>query len=157
MKRTRFDQHECPIARTADLLGDWWTPLVMRELLLGRRRFNDIQERLEVNRSVLTQRLNRLTDEGIVERRRYNEHPPRDEYELTDKGRALWDVLSVMWNYGQTWLFDEPAPIEMYDKTTGTAIQPAVIDRNTGQPLDLANTRRRLRGELAERSEQKAR
>lgn len=143
MRRTRFDQNQCPIARTADLLGDWWTPLVLRELLLGKRRFNDIQAVLDINRSVLTQRLARLVGEGIVERRRYQDHPPRDEYELTDKGRALWDVLSVMWHYGETWLFDTPVPIEVYDKRTGEHIEPAVIDRRTGQPLDVSTTRRR--------------
>jgi DNA-binding HxlR family transcriptional regulator len=143
MRRTRFDEHQCPIARTADLLGDWWTPLVLRELLLGKRRFNDIQETLDINRSVLTQRLARLADEGIVERRLYQEHPPRYDFELTDKGRALWDVLGVMWNYGATWLFDSPVAIEMYDKRTGDRIEPAVIDRNTGRPLDVTTTRRR--------------
>ncbi|MGF1598893.1 MAG: winged helix-turn-helix transcriptional regulator [Acidimicrobiales bacterium] len=144
MRRTRFDENQCPIARTADLLGDWWTPLVLRELLLGKRRFNDIQEALDINRSVLTQRLARLVDEGVIERRRYQDHPPRDEYDVTDKGRALWDVLSVMWRYGEQWLFDDRVPIEMYDKRTGERIEPAVIDRNSGQPLDVASTRRRL-------------
>ncbi|MDA3038920.1 MAG: helix-turn-helix domain-containing protein [Actinomycetota bacterium] len=143
MRRTRFDQKQCPIARTADLLGDWWTPLVLRELLLGNRRFNDVQETLGINRSVLTQRLARLVEEGVIERNRYQEHPPRDEYNVTEKGRALWDVLSVMWRYGEQWLFDAPTPIEMYDKRTGDRIEPAVIDRNTGHPLDLATTRRR--------------
>jgi len=143
MRRTRFDEHQCPIARTADLLGDWWTPLVLRELLLGKRRFNDIQDVLGINRSVLTQRLARLAEEGIVDRRLYQEHPPRYDFELTDKGRALWDVLSVMWNYGATWLFDAPVAIEIYDKRTGDRIEPAVIDRKTGRPLDVATTRRR--------------
>jgi DNA-binding HxlR family transcriptional regulator len=147
MRRTRFDQNQCPMARTADLLGDWWTPLVLRELLLGRRRFNQIQDTLDINRSVLTQRLRRLEDDGIVEVHRYKEHPPRHEYEVTDKGRALWDVLSVMWDYGNTWLFDAPAPIELYDKGSGRRIRPTVIDGNTGEPLNLATTRRRLTAE----------
>lgn len=143
MRRTRFDDHPCPIARTADLLGDWWMPLVLRELLLGKRRFNDIQQALEINRSVLTQRLARLVEVGVVERRRYQDHPPRYDFELTDKGRALWDVLGVMWQFGDRWLSDEPPAIEMYDRRTGERIEPAVIDRNTGRPLDLAATRRR--------------
>ena len=155
MRRTRFDQNQCPIARTSDLLGDWWTPLVLRELLLGRRRFNDIQAELDMNRSVLTQRLGRLVEEGIVERRRYQEHPPRDEFEMTDKGHALWDVLSMMWSYGERWLFDAPVAIEMYDKRSGERISPAVIDRNTGEPLDLATTRRRLTAGPPQPSEQK--
>ena len=99
------------MARTADLLGDRWTPLVLREVLLGCTRFGELQDRLGVNRSVLTQRLRRLEDEGIVVRHRYMQHPPRDEYQPTDKGRALWDVLSVMWQYGKEWLYDEPLPV----------------------------------------------
>ena len=143
MRRTRFDDDPCPMARTADLLGDWWTPLVLRELILGCRRFADVQARLGINRSLLTERLRRLEAEGIVARRRYSEHPPRDEYEPTDKGRALWDVLAVMWSYGSEWLFDEPARIDLVDKRTGEPIRPAVVDAATGRPLDPASTRRR--------------
>lgn len=145
MRRTRFDDAPCPIARTVDLLGDWWTPMVLRELLFGSRRFSDIQERLDLNRSVLTQRLNRLVEEGLVERVRYQQHPPRDDFVLTDKGRAAWDVLSVMWSYGERWLFDDAPPVELYDRDTGQAVEPTVIDRNTGRPLELASTRRRPR------------
>ena len=145
MRRTRFDDAPCPIARTVDLLGDWWTPMVLRELLFGRRRFSDIQERLDLNRSVLTQRLNRLVEEGLVERVRYQQHPPRDEFVLTDKGRAAWDVLSVMWSYGERWLFDEAPPVELYDRDTGQPVEPVVIDRRTGRPLALDSTRRRTR------------
>lgn len=145
MRRTRFDDAPCPIARTVDLLGDWWTPMVLRELLFGRRRFSDIQESLDVNRSVLAQRLNRLVDEDLVERVRYQQHPPRDEFVPTDKGRAAWDVLSVMWSYGERWLFDEAPPVQLYDRDTGQVIEPAVIDRNTGRPLEPASTRRRPR------------
>lgn len=143
MKRTRFDQDQCAVARTADLLGDWWMPLVVRELLMGRTRFNDLQEQLDINRSLLTTRLGRLEDEGIIERRRYNEHPPRDEFVITDKGRALWDVLAAMATYGDEWLFDEPSEVEFYDKRTGRPVRPRVIDGETGGPLDVTTTRRR--------------
>ncbi|MGB5758737.1 MAG: helix-turn-helix domain-containing protein [Acidimicrobiales bacterium] len=143
MRRTRFDHDPCPMARTADLLGDWWTPLVLRELLLGCRRFSDLQTRLGINRSLLTERLRRLESEGIVVRRRYRDHPPRNEYEPTDKGRALWDVLAVMWSYGNQWLFDESAEIDLVDKHTGRPIRPAVIDASTGAALDPVTTRRR--------------
>jgi DNA-binding HxlR family transcriptional regulator len=134
------------MARTADLLGDWWTPLVLRELLLGCRRFSDLQARLGINRSLLTERLRRLESEDIVVRRRYHDHPPRDEYEPTDKGRALWDVLAVMWSYGNEWLFDEPAQIDLVDKRTDRPIRPAVIDATTGRSLDPVTTRRRPKG-----------
>ena len=64
MRRTRFDEWPCPIARATDLVGDWWTPLVLRELFAGRSRFDDIQAELGCSRAVLTKRLNRLVDEN---------------------------------------------------------------------------------------------
>jgi DNA-binding HxlR family transcriptional regulator len=131
------------MARTADLLGDWWTPLVLRELLLGCRRFGDLQHRLGINRSLLSERLRRLESEGVVTRQRYHDHPPRHTYEPTDKGRALWDVLGVMWAYGNEWLFDEPSPVDLVDRRTGRPIRPTVVDATTGQPLDPMTTRRR--------------
>ena len=67
MRRTRFDDAPCPIARTADLIGDWWTPMVMREAFLGRRRFDEFQQALSLSRGVLAQRLARLVDEGLLE------------------------------------------------------------------------------------------
>ena len=77
MRRTRFDDAACPIARTADLIGDWWTPIVMREAFLGRRRFDDFQRALAVSRGVLAARLSRLVDEGLLEKRLYEQKPPR--------------------------------------------------------------------------------
>ncbi len=145
MRRTRFDRNVCPVARTTDLLGDWWTPLVLRELLLGNRRFAQIQERLDVSRPVLSQRLKRLEAEGIVERRRYNDRPPRHEYVLTDKGSALWEVIVAMWRFGDTWLFDDGAAIELIDKRSGEPIRARMIDETTGAPLDLGSTRVRVR------------
>ena len=116
MRRTRFDNAQCPVARTADLLGDWWSPLILRELLFGRRRFAEIQESLEISKGVLAQRLKRFEDEGIVERRPYQDHPPRDDYVLTEKGTALWEVMVAMWRYGDDWLFDgDGAPIELFE------------------------------------------
>jgi DNA-binding HxlR family transcriptional regulator len=133
------------VARTTDLLGDWWTPLVLRDLLLGRRRFSELQERLGVSRAILSQRLKRLEQDGIVERVPYEDHPPRFEYVLTDKGRALWEVVVTMWRFGDEWLFDDGAAIELVDRRTGAPIRPVVIDATTGEPLDLASTRVRLR------------
>ena len=147
MRRTRFDDWPCPIARTTDLIGDWWTPLVMREAFFGVRRFEDFQTRLGIPRASLTQRLGRLVEEGMLERVRYEEHPPRDEYRLTDKGRAFWDVLAAMWRFGEDWLFGEPgATIELVDRETREPIHPKVVDERTGQPLDIRRTKvRRVR------------
>jgi DNA-binding HxlR family transcriptional regulator len=147
MRRTRFDDAHCPVARTSDLIGDWWTPLVLRELFLGRHRFNDIQERTGMSRAILSERLKRLAAEAVVERVQYDDSPPRHEYRLTDKGLGLWDVIAAMWRFGDDWLFDESpgATVELVDQRTGAQIRPAMIDEVTGEALDLATTRIRLR------------
>ena len=147
MRRTRFDDAHCPVARTADLIGDWWTPIVLRELLLGRQRFNDIQERTGISRAILTERLKRLADEGVVERVQYEQSPPRYEYRLTEKGTALWEVVAAMWRFGDDWMFDDSpgALVHLVDPRTGDEVRPKVIDENTGAYLDLVNTRVRLR------------
>jgi DNA-binding HxlR family transcriptional regulator len=143
VRRTRFDDWPCPIARTTDLIGDWWTPLVMREAFSGRRRFEEFQSALDAPRAVLTARLNRLCEEGMLERVEYQSNPPRFEYRLTPKGMAFWDVLAAMWRWGSDWLWPEgqEAPVVLKDRETGETVAPLVIDEHTGQPLDI----RRLR------------
>lgn len=151
MRRTRFDEARCPVARTTDLLGDWWTPIILREMLLGRRRFNDIQDRVGVSRAILSARLKRLEAEGVVARDRYQAAPPRYEYELTDKGTALWPVVVAMWEYGDRWLFSESpgASVELVDRRTGSPVRPILIDETTGDPIDRASLRVRRRDRVA--------
>ncbi len=142
MRRTRFDRWPCPIARTTDLIGDWWTPLVLRNAFAGQRRFDDFQESLGVSRAVLAQRLGRLVEEGLMEKVRYEEHPPRYEYRLTEKGREFWNVLAAMWRWGSDWLWEDDAPpVMLVDRESGEEIRPLVVDESTGRPLDVRNVR----------------
>jgi DNA-binding HxlR family transcriptional regulator len=142
MRRTRFDDWPCPIARTTDLIGDWWTPIIMREAFQGARRFDDFQQRLGVPRAVLAQRLGRLVDDGLLSKVEYEDHPPRYEYRLTDKGRAFWDVLAAMWRWGSDWLWDgEEPPVVLLDRETKNEVRPLVVNELTGEPVDV----RRLR------------
>lgn len=142
MRRTRFDEAPCPIARTTDLIGDWWTPLVMREALSGVRRFGDFVERLEIPKAVLTARLARLVEEGMLDRVEYQPNPPRYEYRLTDKGRAFWDVLAAMWRWGSDWLWpDGVPPLALKDRETGDVIQPLVVDEVTGNAMNVRTVR----------------
>jgi DNA-binding HxlR family transcriptional regulator len=144
MRRTRFDDWPCPIARATDLIGDWWTPLVMRQAFMGARRFEEFQTELEAPRAVLAARLRRLCDEGMLERVPYQEHPPRDEYRLTQKGREFWSVLAAMWRWGSDWLWPDEgdaSPVALKDGETGNVVEPLVVDERTGRPLDV----RRLR------------
>jgi DNA-binding HxlR family transcriptional regulator len=147
MRRTRFDDWPCPIARTTDLIGDWWTPLVLRDSFAGVRRFDDFVADLGIPRAVLTARLDRLVEEGMLERVAYEERPPRYEYELTDKGRAFWDVLAAMWRWGEDWLWPDGGapPVKLVDRESGDDIHPVVVDERTGQRLDIGRTKIRRR------------
>ena len=120
----------------------------MREACAGRRRFDEFQQSLGVPRAVLTQRLARLVDEGLLVKVAYEQRPVRSEYRLTDKGRAFWDVLAAMWRWGEDWLWpdDEAAPIELADRDTGERVRPLVVDEATGEPLDVRRLRVRAAG-----------
>jgi DNA-binding HxlR family transcriptional regulator len=142
MRRTRFDDWPCPIARTTDLIGDWWTPLVRRQAFLGCRRFDQFQHELGVSRAVLTERLNRLVDEGLLVREPYEQRPVRYDYRLTDKGRAFYPVLAAMWRWGQDWMPDDADPV-LVDRETDEVVRPLVVDEHTGEPIDVRRLRLR--------------
>lgn len=154
MRRTRFDQAPCPIARATDLVGDWWTPIILRNVMLGQRRFDQLTESLGVPRAILSRRLNRLVGEGLLEKRRYEERPPRYEYVPTEKGRAFWDVLAALWRYGEDWLWDpgQEPPVSLVDRATGRRVRPAVVDEETGERLTLDRVRVRFTGKADSRS-----
>jgi DNA-binding HxlR family transcriptional regulator len=124
-------------------MGDWWTPMVMREAFLGRRRFDEFQEALSVSRGVLAKRLTRLVDDGLLERRAYEERPPRFEYILTEKGRAFYSVLAAMWRFGEDWLWEEGSepPFQIFDRETGEPVSPRVVNERTGDPIDVRQIR----------------
>ncbi|HEX7094954.1 MAG TPA: helix-turn-helix domain-containing protein [Acidimicrobiales bacterium] len=103
MRRTSFEGMNCSIARTLEVVGEWWSLLIVRDAMIGIRRFDDFQHRLGISRNILTQRLNRLVDQGVLERVPYQHHPLRHEYRLTEKGRDLWVVLSAMREWGDKW------------------------------------------------------
>jgi DNA-binding HxlR family transcriptional regulator len=95
-----YDNQVCSVARALERIGDRWTMLIVRDAFLGVRRFDDFQRELGVARNVLTDRLARLVDEGILEKRPYQERPARFEYRLTDKGVDLWPVLVSLLKWG---------------------------------------------------------
>jgi DNA-binding HxlR family transcriptional regulator len=143
MRRTRFKDAICPIARTTELMGDCWTPIVMREAFLGRRRFDEFQKALSVSRGVLAERLSRLVDEGLLEKHAYEVRPPRFEYILTEKGRAFYSVLAAMWRFGDDWLWEEgsESPLQLFDRETGEPVAPRVMNEKTGVPIDVRQLR----------------
>jgi len=137
MRRTRFDRAPCPIARTTDLIGDWWTPVVLRNACFGMRRFDDFQRTLGMPRAILARRLERLVAEGLLAREPYQQRPLRHEYLLTEKGRAFSDVLAAMWRWGEDWLWpDGEPPIALVHRDTGRRIRPVVVDEETGERIE---------------------
>jgi len=142
VRRTRFDDWDCSIARTVDMLGDWWTPLVIRTAFLGARRFDDFQSALGIPRNVLTDRLRTLEDQGVLERRQYSERPPRFEYRLTEKGIDLYPVIITMMAWGDRWLdWPDGPPMRLVHRDTGETLDPVLVDRRTGEPIDPRRTR----------------
>ena len=100
MLKNTYEGQACSIARSLELIGERWTLLIVRDVFRGLRRFDEIQESLGIARNVLTNRLDRLVEEGIIEKRRYQERPPRHEYFLTEKGIDLWPVLVSLIKWG---------------------------------------------------------
>ena len=144
MKRTEFASWPCSIARSVDLLGDWWTPLVLREAFLGVRRFDDMQRSLGIGRNVLTQRLKRLVEEGMLDRVRYQEKPDRYEYVLTEKGRDFYPVLAAMMAWGDRWLSRGRPPIQLTHDACGKDFTPTVICDRCRKPVTASNMKYRL-------------
>lgn len=104
MKRKSFENMACPIAQSLELVGEWWTPLILRDVVMvGLTRFDDIQNDLGIAPTVLTSRLNRLVENGLLERRQYNDRPPRFEYIPTKAARDFESVLVALFEWGTKW------------------------------------------------------
>lgn len=114
MQRTQFAAMACSIARTLDVIGEPWSPLILRDIYVGINRFDQLQADLRISRKVLTQRLAWLVEQGIVERRAYLSRPRRHEYVLTDKGAELCDLLLVMVRWGDRWTAGQAGPPVLY-------------------------------------------
>ncbi|MFH8518658.1 winged helix-turn-helix transcriptional regulator [Streptomyces gelaticus] len=106
-QRTSLADADCAIAQALDVVGDWWTLLIVRDTARGVHRFDALQEELGVSRKVLTERLRLLVDAGVLSREPYQDRPPRYEYRLTRRGRALLPVLIALQDWGDTWVLGE--------------------------------------------------
>jgi DNA-binding HxlR family transcriptional regulator len=127
MTPTDFSAMDCSVARTLDVIGDKWSLLILRDAFYGVRRFDDFREDLGIARNVLTDRLQKLVATGVFERRPYEERPPRYEYRLTQKGRALLPVLLAMIAWGDRWANDADIPPVTLTHTTCGCVTHAVV------------------------------
>ncbi len=139
-----FADLNCSIARPLSFLGERWALLVLRDLFLGRRRFDEIQDSLGIASNVLSQRLATLTEEGIVERHRYSEHPERFEYRLTQKGRDLQPVLLALLAWGDRYTAGpEGPPLEQVHTECGHTFHAVATCSECGGAVDTGNVRPR--------------
>jgi DNA-binding HxlR family transcriptional regulator len=140
MQRTSFGDMVCSIARTLDVAGEPWSPLILRDVYVGISRFDEIQRDLGISRKVLTQRLNWLVDQGMLARRPYSERPPRSEYVLTDKGMDFCSVLLAMTAWGDRWTAGpEGPPVRHRHRTCGQLTHVELHCARCGEPMHAAD------------------
>ncbi|GAA1585112.1 MULTISPECIES: winged helix-turn-helix transcriptional regulator [Kribbella] len=134
VKRTRFDDESCPVARSVDAVGDWWSLLIVRDAFDGSRRFGDFQRSLGVAKNILAARLRALVDNGILE------HTDRD-YTLTAKGEALFPVIVALRQWGESFAF---APGEQHsvlrDRRDQQPLRPLEVHAADGRLITAADT-----------------
>ena len=140
MERKSFQDMDCPIALALEHVGEWWSILILRDAMHGFTRFDEFQENLGISPNSLSRRLGALVHAGLLERRRYNERPPRDEYVLTAAGQAFRPVLIALYQWGEGFFPPEEPNVRLVVNETGKDADPVLVDRETGLPLDEEHT-----------------
>ena len=136
MRRTDTSDWPCNIARSASVLGDHWNILLIRQACLGIRRYEQFQRTLGIGRNMLTIRLNGLVEHGILERVDYQANPPRHEYRLTDKGRALFPAITALRQWADRWVLGtDKAPMHAVEIASGEEIAEVRVLSRAGREL----------------------
>ena len=137
MSRKRFDEMPCSIARALDLVGDWWTLLIIREAFLGVRRFADFRDHLGIARNILSDRLRKLVAEDILSKQPKSAPDRGHDYRLTEKGRDLWTVLTALRLWGDKWIYGPgKEPLIVRDRDRGAVVMQLLPADADGTPLD---------------------
>lgn len=141
VKRKSLEAAPCPIARSLDVIGDWWSLLIVRDAFLGRRRFGEFQKSLGLSKNILTQRLRGLVDDGIMTQVPASDGSSYQEYALTPKGRDLHTVILALRQWGEDHCFDaEPCPTALVERATGKPVRRLTVQAEDGRPLKLGET-----------------
>jgi DNA-binding HxlR family transcriptional regulator len=136
VRHKSFDAMQCPIARGLEHVGEWWSILILRDAFRGLRRFDEFRDSLGIAPTMLTKRLNTLVESGLLERRKYSEHPPRDEYVLTPVGVDFRPVLLAMMAFGNRHFPPDRQTVQIVNQSTGTPVDPVLVDPATGLRVD---------------------
>ncbi|MCO6416734.1 helix-turn-helix transcriptional regulator [Siccirubricoccus sp. KC 17139] len=136
MQHTRLAAMPCPIARSLDRVGEWWSILILRDAFAGMTRFEQFRASLGIAPNMLTRRLNALVEAGLLERRLYSDRPPRHDYLLTERGRDFRQVLLALLAWGNRHFAPEGASVQLIHAESGALADPVLVDRATGLPVD---------------------
>lgn len=140
MTRTSLARYPCPIARAAEAVGDKWSLLILRDALVGVRRFSDFKARLGAATNILTERLNALVNHGVLERRPVRPGVQRVEYHLTEKGLDLAPALIALAQWGERWAFEpDQAPVILRHRPSGEPLAPIALCTQSGAPAALSD------------------
>src|ERR1700761_5931965 len=136
MQRKSFSDMQAPTARGLEHVGEWWSILILRDAFRGLTRFDEFSDSLGIAPNMLTRRLNALVEAGLMQRRRYNERPPRDEYVLTQRGKDFRPVLLAMLAFGNKHFPPDDRTVQIVNIATGKPVDPILVDPATGQRVD---------------------
>ncbi|HZY90800.1 MAG TPA: helix-turn-helix domain-containing protein [Gemmataceae bacterium] len=142
MKRKSLDTAKCPIARALDVIGDWWSLLIVRDAFLGKRRFSEFQRGLGLAKNILCTRLRKLVSHGVLEARAASDGSAYQEYVLTEKGHGLYLVLIALRQWGESCLFEEgELNLVLVDRASGQPVKPLELRSQDGRLLGPADVR----------------
>jgi DNA-binding HxlR family transcriptional regulator len=141
VERKSFADMHCSVAQCLEVIGEWWSMLIIRDAFLGVTRFDQFQERLGISRNVLNQRLAHLVEAGVLVKVPYLDHPPRYDYRLTEKGRDLWPVLTTMRQWGDKYAAPEGPPLEVIHKECGHPLDAVMTCSACGQRVAARDAR----------------
>lgn len=134
-----YEGIDCSVARTVEQIGERWTFLILRDAFYGIRRFGDFQDSLGIAKNILTTRLTKLVDAGIMYKSLYQEHPPRYEYRLTEKGRDLVPILTTLLAWGDKWATDGDDPVKLIHTECGAVMHTKTVCGHCGDPITAFN------------------
>ncbi len=141
MERKSFADMACSVAQCLEVVGEWWSLLIVRDAFLGVTRFDDFRKRLGISRNILNQRLSALVEADVLSKEPYSEHPPRYDYRLTAKGRDLWPVLTTMRQWGDRYAAPEGPPLIVRHKGCGNVAEAVLVCSSCGEPLQVRDVR----------------
>ncbi|PWB79025.1 MAG: transcriptional regulator [Methylocystaceae bacterium] len=142
MKNDTFPSQTCSVARALEQIGEWWTLLIVREAFFGARRFGEFERNLKIAKNVLSERLAKLVENGLMERTDVRGRGNPRDYSLTDRGRDLFPIVVALMQWGDRWIVGEGrAPILLFDRESGEEISRMQVSAASGRPLSLEDVR----------------